>query len=88
MEGKFEVLDEVNRQYRRFKAQGTQLKVRLLHPPDDDGGDNKVIIDPITHFESCVYALFEFTLKISKTDMVGIVIQNENMRKTLRKINP
>jgi hypothetical protein len=36
MEGKFEVLDEVNRQYRRFKAQGTQLKLRLLDAPDDD----------------------------------------------------
>jgi hypothetical protein len=29
MEDKFEILEEVNRQYRRFNAEGTQLKVRL-----------------------------------------------------------
>jgi hypothetical protein len=34
MEGKFEVLEEVSRQYERFKAQGTLLKLRLLPPPE------------------------------------------------------
>jgi hypothetical protein len=34
MEGKFEVLEEVSRQYERFKAQGTLLKVRFLPPPE------------------------------------------------------
>jgi hypothetical protein len=29
MEDKFDILEEVNRQYRRFNAEGTQLKVRL-----------------------------------------------------------
>jgi hypothetical protein len=31
MNENFEVLDEVNREYRRFNAQGTQIKVVLLH---------------------------------------------------------
>jgi hypothetical protein len=44
MEGKFAVLEEVNRQYRRFKAQGTLLKVRLLPPPEVIP-DNEVIPD-------------------------------------------
>jgi hypothetical protein len=77
MEGKFEVHNEVNRQYRRFNAQGTQLKLRLLHPPDYH--DSEVISDPITHFESCVNALFGFALQyIEVSDMVAIVIHNEN----------
>jgi hypothetical protein len=79
MDGMFEVLDGVNRQYRRFNAQGTQLKVRLLPPPDDE-----VIPDPITHFESCVDALFEYALKnVEDTDMVGFFIQNENKDKPI-----
>jgi hypothetical protein len=131
MEGKFEVLEEVSRQYERFKAQGTLLKVRVLPPPevipesevipdndidvipddvsqvipDDDsevipdadsevipGHDSEVIPyndkdvspDPITHFESCVNALFEYALKdIEDSDMVGVVIQNENIDKPI-----
>jgi hypothetical protein len=79
MEGKFDILDEVKRQYERFKAQGTQLRVRLLSPPDDG---SEVIPDPITHFETRADALFEFPLKnIEDSDMVGIVIQNENTQK-------
>jgi hypothetical protein len=119
MEGKFEDVDEVNRQYSRFNAQGTQLKVRLLPPPDNEvipdddnevipndddnevipndddndfipddenvvipDDDNEIIPDPITHFESCVGALFENALKnIGDSDMVGLVIQNENNEK-------
>jgi hypothetical protein len=64
MEGKFEVLDEVNRQYRRFNAPGTQFKLRLLTPPDDD--DNEVITVPISHFESCVNRCLGTRHKISK----------------------
>jgi hypothetical protein len=44
MEGNFEVLDEVNRQYRRFKAQGNQLKVRLLPPPEVIPNDDSAVI--------------------------------------------
>jgi hypothetical protein len=69
----FEVLNEVNRQYQRFNAQGTQLTIRLLPPPDDSN------IDPITHFESSMNALFNYTLRnVDDSDMVGVVIQNEN----------
>jgi hypothetical protein len=60
MEGKFEILDEVNRQYRRFNAEETQLKVRLLTPPpDDDDG----VTNPITHFETSMNALFDYALR-------------------------
>jgi hypothetical protein len=76
MEAKSEVLDEVNRQYMRFNAQGTELKVSLLPPP------NEGTPDPITHFESSVNALFGYALEnIEDTDMVGLVIQNENTQK-------
>jgi hypothetical protein len=109
MEGKFEVLEEVNWPYERFRAQGTLLKLRLLPPPevipDDDSkaipdDDSEVILDndnevtrdddnefspdPITHFESCVGALFEYELKnIEDSDMVGLVIQNQNNDKPI-----
>jgi hypothetical protein len=70
----WEILDEVSREYRRFNARGTQLKVRLLPPPDDECN-----IDPITHFETCVNALFDYALKnIEDADMVGLSIVNEN----------
>jgi hypothetical protein len=48
VEGKFEELDEVIRQYRRFNAQGIQVKVRLLPPPDNEvisNDDSEVIPD-------------------------------------------
>jgi hypothetical protein len=129
MEGKFEVLEEVSRQYERFRAQGTL--VRFLPPPevipdsevipdndidvipDDDSevipdadsevipdadsevipghdgevipdNDKEVSPDPITHFETCVNALFEYALKdIKDSDMVGVVIQNQNNDKPI-----
>jgi hypothetical protein len=76
MVDKFEVLDEINKECKRFNAQGTRLKIR----PDD--GDT----DPITHFESCVNALFDGVLN-NVNDMVGVVIQNE-LLKIIKKINP
>jgi hypothetical protein len=72
MTSQYQVLDEVTRQYRRFKTQGTQLNFRLNPPPDDSN------IDPITHFESCFNALFEYALRhVSDEDMVGLAIHNE-----------
>jgi hypothetical protein len=72
MASQYQVLDEVTRQYRRFRAQGTQIKVRLNPPPDDSN------IDPITHFETCFNALFEYALRhVSDGDMVGLTIHNE-----------
>jgi hypothetical protein len=35
MEDKLEIIEEVVRQYGKFNAEGTQLKVRLLPPPDN-----------------------------------------------------
>jgi hypothetical protein len=84
MDGKFEVLDEVIRQYRRFNAQGTQLNVRFLPPPDDE-----IITDSITHFESCVDALFGYVLEnIEDADMVGLVIQDENNEENIQRDKP
>ena len=81
----FEVLDEVNRQYRRFSAQGTQFTVRLLPPPDDDDSQ----IDPITHFESSMNALFDYALRnVDDSDMVGLVIQNESTNDNTQKDKP
>jgi hypothetical protein len=53
MEDKFEIIEEVVMQYRRFNAEGTQLKVRLLPPPDDD----KTVTNPVTHFETSMNAV-------------------------------
>jgi hypothetical protein len=42
----------------------------VSYPPDDEAS-----IDPITHFEACVNALFEYALRnIDDGDMVGLVI--------------
>jgi hypothetical protein len=79
----FEVLDEVNRQYQRFNAQGTQLTVRLLPPPDDSN------IDPITHFESSMNARFNYILRnVDGSDMVGLVIQNESTEEKTQTDKP
>jgi hypothetical protein len=68
MSEKFEFLDEVSREYRRFNTRGTQLKVGLLPPPDDEG-----TIDPVTHFDTFVNELFEYALQnIEDADMVGL----------------
>jgi hypothetical protein len=70
---KFEVLDEVNRQYRLFNAQGTQLKIRLLSPADD------INTEHITHFQSSVNAMLERALRnVDACDMVGLIIHSEN----------
>jgi hypothetical protein len=44
MEGKFEVLLEVNRQYERLRAQGTLMNVRVLHPHEVISNDVRDVI--------------------------------------------
>ena len=70
MARRLEIDGEITRQYKLFKAVGTQLTVRLLPPSDD--------IDSVSHFLAFVNDLFEHALQNeSDSDMVGITIQNE-----------
>ena len=69
---RFTVEEEQTRLYRRFNAQGTQLTVRLLPPPE--GQDS----NPMSHFLDSVTELFEYALRdLEDSDMVGITISNE-----------
>ena len=69
---RFTIDSEINRQYRRFNAEGSQLPVRLL--PPIVGED----INPVSHFLSSVTDLFEYALRNrNDSDMVGITITNE-----------
>jgi hypothetical protein len=52
MEDKFEIIDEISSQYRRFNADGTQLKLRLLPPPSPTSDNDEIITNPVTHFET------------------------------------
>jgi hypothetical protein len=93
MENKFEIIEEVDREYRRFKAVGTQLKVHLLPPPsplsDDDDHNDQTPIDPMTHYETSMNALFDYALRdVADTDMVGLVIHHENSEGTVHKDKP
>jgi hypothetical protein len=73
MARRFEVESEINRQYSRFNAMGTQLTARLLPPPEEEEEENLV-----THFLASVNNLFEYALRdLGPSDMVGITIQNE-----------
>jgi len=70
MSQRFTVDGEINRQYRRFNATGTQLSVRLLPPPP--------VSNPVTHFLDIVSDLFEYALRnCNESDMVGVTISNE-----------
>jgi hypothetical protein len=63
-EPRFTIDEEINRQYRRFNAVGTQLTVRLLPPVDSN---------PMSHFLASVSDLFEHALRnCDDSDMVGI----------------
>jgi len=69
---RFTIEEEQTRQYRRFNALGTQLTVRLLHPPEGEDPN------PIPHFLDSVRELFEHALRdLEDSDMVGITISNE-----------
>jgi hypothetical protein len=70
-EPRFTIEEEINREYRRFNAVGTQLTVRLSHPPVDS--------NPMSHFLASVSDLFEHALQnCDDSDMVGITISNED----------
>ena len=69
---RFTIEEEQTRQYRRFNAQGTQLTVRLLPPPEGEDPN------PMSHFLDSVTELFEHALRdLEDSDMVGITISNE-----------
>jgi len=69
MARRFEIEDTSTRQYRRFKATGTQVVVRLLPPSD--------ATDPVSHFLASLNDLSRHALQnLSESNMVGITIQN------------
>ena len=69
---RFKVEEEQTRLYRRFNAQGTQLTVCFLPPPE--GQDS----NPTSHFLDSVTELFDYALRdLEDSDMVGITISNE-----------
>jgi hypothetical protein len=69
MEDKFEIIDEVARQYRKFNAEGTQSKVCLLPSPDDE-----TVTDPVTHFETSMNVQFDYALRnVDDSDTVKLV---------------
>ena len=69
MAHRFKIDDTITRCYRRFSAEGTQLTVRLIPPPDDS--------EPVRHFLASVNDLFQHTLEnIASSDIVKITIQN------------
>jgi hypothetical protein len=80
MEDRFEIIDEVSRQFSRFNAEETQLKVRLLSPlsptfPDD----GETVAGPVTYLDTSKNALFDYALRnVAESDMVGLVIHHKN----------
>ena len=65
MAGKFEINGEITREYKRFRAVGTQLTMPLLPPSEDT--------DPVRYFLASVNDLFEHALQnASDSVMVGI----------------
>jgi len=70
---RFTIEEEQTRQYRRFSAQGKQLTVRPLPPPEGEDDPN-----PMSHFLDSVTELFEYALReLEDSDMIGITISNE-----------
>jgi len=68
---RFTINGEINRQYRRFNAGGTQLTVHLLPPVE--GEEN-----PMSHFLASVSDLFDYALRnCDDSTMVGVTITNE-----------
>jgi len=68
---RFTIDGEMNRQYKRFNAVGTQITVRLL--PPSEGEDS----NPMSHFLASVSDLFEYALQnCEDSEMVGITVSN------------
>ena len=71
MSQRFEVLEEISREYRCFKTTGRQIRVGL-NPPTDPK------TNPVEHFLASVNDLFEHVLQtVGDADMVGVTIHNE-----------
>jgi len=71
---RFTIEEEQTRLYRRLNAQGTQLTVRLLPPPEGEDEDP----NPMSHFLDSVTELFEYALRdLMDSDIVGITISSE-----------
>jgi len=69
---RFTIDSGTNRQYSRFNARGTELRVRLLPPVL---GDNPYAL---THFQASVNDLFDYALRnVGDSDMVGVTIHDE-----------
>jgi len=69
---RFTIDGEINREYRSFNAEGTQLTVRLLPPYEGEDWN------PMSHFLASVTDLFEYALRYcNDSEMVGITINNE-----------
>lgn len=67
------MLDEVTRHYKRFRAEGRELTVRITTSPPA----SKVARDPARHFASSMDELFEYLLRyLDPSGMVGISIHN------------
>jgi hypothetical protein len=77
----FSIDSEITRQYRHFNATGTQLRVRLLLPPDTDADDNdKGNTDPMSHFVASVNDLIDYGSRdFAESDMVGLSFSNEKI---------
>ena len=70
---RFTIEEVVRRRYGRFNAEGAELKVRLLSPPNCDD------TNPMTHFQASVTELFEYALRVCQdSDMAGLTIRNED----------
>jgi hypothetical protein len=69
---RFQIESEIQRQYHRFNATGTQLTVRLLSPPSTEGDT-----DPVSHFLASVTEMIEYAVRNTRdSDMVGLTIRN------------
>jgi len=69
---RFHIDSNINREYRRFNAEGSQITVHLQPPIVGDD------TNPVSHFLDSVTDLFEYALRNhNDSDMVGITITNE-----------
>jgi hypothetical protein len=70
---RFQIDEEIIRQYSRFNTTGTELTIRLLPPADSEEDSN-----PISHFQAGVTDVFEYALgNCQDSGMVGLTIRNE-----------
>jgi hypothetical protein len=74
---RFTVLNEVNREYRRFEARGRELTVQVMAPPQHSVEAR----DIARYFAESVDELFEYALRdLDPGDMVGVSIHTADNR--------